>query len=253
MDNEAPFPLNPVDIRLLELQDKIRDFFNWKLVDDYLSANQLLATVEKTSVNLWTRQNRAITLGRIITELTLNKPKITVIGAAVEVDELSRSLEKPGKIVAADGAVGIFSNLPKNLNQVAWSRLSCIVSDGDGGMGTELAFDKKIPFILHSHGDNRKDWTNLIEKGTKMPTQPELVLTHQTPQVIEGMHNPGGFTDGDRALCFLLSLGVKKSQLEIIGTRTDLVGEWSGKTNPKTKLKKLKWMERVLQILDIKL
>ena len=36
---------------------------------------------------------------------------------------------------------------------------------------------------------------------------------------------------------------VKKSQLNILGTRTDVVGKWSGKTNHKTKLKKLKWME----------
>ena len=48
------------------------------------------------------------------------------------------------------------------------------------------------------------------------------------------------------------SLGVKKSQLNILGTRTDMVGKWSGKTNHKTKLKKLKWMETVLQILEIK-
>ena len=29
-----------------------------------------------------------------------------------------------------------------------------------------------------------------------------LVLTHQTDEAIPGMHNPGGFTDGDRAACF---------------------------------------------------
>ena len=252
MENEVHFFLNPIDSRLLELQDKVRDFFNWKLKDDYLSANQLLSTVEQTSIDTWSRINRTIALQKLVEKLTLNQPRITVIGAAIELEEFCKSLKKPGKIVAADGAVGIFSNLPKNLNQEAWSRLSCIVSDGDGGVGTDLAFKKQIPFILHSHGDNKKDWKNLIEIGLEMKTPPELVLTHQTPTIIEGMHNPGGFTDGDRALCFLLSLGVKKSQLNILGTRTDMVGKWSGKTNHKTKLKKLKWMETVLQILEIK-
>ena len=252
MENEVPFFLNPVDARLLELQDKVRDFFNWKLSDDFSSANQLLSVVEQTRINTWSRYNRSQTLEKLSRKLTLNHPKITVIGAAIEFDEFYQSLKKPGKIVAADGAVGIFSNLPKNIIQEAWRRLSCIVSDADGGIGTELAFKRQIPFILHSHGDNKKDWKNLIEIGIEMKTPPELVLTHQTPNMIEGMHNPGGFTDGDRALCFLLSLGVKKSQLNILGTRTDMVGEWSGKTNPKTKLKKLQWMEKVLQILEIK-
>ena len=252
MNKQELIFLNPVDIQLLELQDKVRNFFNWKLADDYFSANELLSEVERSSINQWSRINRNLSLEKLIRELTIDNPKITVIGAAVEIHEFSNTLKKPGKIVAADGAVGIFTRLPKNLAQEAWSRLSCIVSDGDGGIGTELAFKRKIPFILHSHGDNKIDWKNLIEIGIKMKHPPELVLTHQTPDVIEGMHNPGGFTDGDRALCFLLSLGVKKSQLKVLGTRTDLVGEWSGKTNPKTKMEKLQWMEKVLQILKIK-
>jgi uncharacterized Rossmann fold enzyme len=68
---------------------------------------------------------------------------------------------------------------------------------------------------------------------------------------IDGMYNFGGFTDGDRAVCFIHSLGVPKERILLIGTRTDIVGRWSGITNNELKLSKLRWMEKVLQILKI--
>ena len=40
-----------------------------------------------------------------------------------------------------------------------------------------------------------------------------LILTHQTPLEIEGMYNPGGFTDGDRAVCIALALGAENIEL----------------------------------------
>jgi uncharacterized Rossmann fold enzyme len=62
------------------------------------------------------------------------------------------------------------------------------------------------------------------------------------------MHNPGGFTDGDRAACILTALGVSKNQIKMLGTRTDVVGRWSGKTQEQTKIEKLQWMSRILSI-----
>ena len=44
-------------------------------------------------------------------------------------------------------------------------------------------------------------------------TPPHLTLTHQANVELEGMHNPGGFTDGDRALCFIHALGVRSKRL----------------------------------------
>ena len=51
------------------------------------------------------------------------------------------------------------------------------------------------------------------------------------------MFNPGGFTDGDRALCFIQALGRSLENVECIGFRTDVVGSWSGTTNPERKRK----------------
>ena len=65
------------------------------------------------------------------------------------------------------------------------------------------------------------------------------------------MHNPGGFTDGDRAACIVRSLGVPLERIRMLGTRTDVVGRWSGKTDPKQKIVKLGWMKKILDILEV--
>jgi uncharacterized Rossmann fold enzyme len=90
------------------------------------------------------------------------------------------------------------------------------------------------------------DWKALLSVAADSATPPALVLTHQTPEQIEGIHNPGGFTDGDRAACIVRSLGVPVDRIRMLGTRTDLVGRWSGETDPEQKLEKLGWMGKVL-------
>ena len=77
-----------------------------------------------------------------------------------------------------------------------------------------------------------------------------MLLTHQCPTAIEGMHNPGGFTDGDRAACLLVALGVNHSRLSIVGFRSDRIGRWTGATDPIIKMQKLQWMDEVLRRLS---
>ena len=67
------------------------------------------------------------------------------------------------------------------------------------------------------------------------------------------MHNPGGFTDGDRAVCFALSQNVSNEQIHLRGFRTDSIGRWTGQTNPERKMRKLEWMSRVLDIAGVKM
>ena len=71
------------------------------------------------------------------------------------------------------------------------------------------------------------------------------------------MYNPGGFTDGDRAACFLTALG-RKENVKLLGTRSDIVGRWSGDTEKSSKLQKLQWTinfgdPRTMGHLDFKL
>ena len=65
------------------------------------------------------------------------------------------------------------------------------------------------------------------------------------------MHNPGGFTDGDRAVCFLIALGLDAERIKMLGTRSDIVGKWSGATDPERKVVKLQWMDRVIRMLGV--
>jgi len=105
--------------------------------------------------------------------------------------------------------------------------------------------------VLHAHGDNTDNWTALLDVLHLYDTP--LILTHQTPEHILGMHNPGGFTDGDRAVCFALAMNVMPNQITLRGFRTDIIGRWTGATQPERKMRKLEWMRRVLEIAGVNL
>ncbi|MBR79720.1 MAG: hypothetical protein CMA88_02925 [Euryarchaeota archaeon] len=243
-----PTDLSPSQTALIEMQDDVRSHFGWEESDDLSSAHELLQRVEISSIETWARHNRAASLSRLYRRLVIREPNIAILGAAIEPSEVIRILESPTLIVAADGASGVLSELPQSLSELAWSRIACIVSDADGGHGTVTAVSRSVPIILHAHGDNREDWLSLVQKAESQTNPPDLVLTHQTSSKINGMHNPGGFTDGDRAACFLTALGVSLSSIRMLGTRADIVGRWSGSTDEPRKSEKLRWMERSLKI-----
>ena len=126
-----------------------------------------------------------------------------------------------------------------------WGRAVAIVTDGDGGRGLDEAIERGVPLFLHAHGDNQMVLESLISRLGDC----RISLTHQTHHEIMGMRNPGGFTDGDRAACIAIAMGVKVNRIELLGTRSDVVGKYSGTTNPERKLKKLVWMKSILQEL----
>tara|TARA_B100000676_G_scaffold157014_1_gene154687 strand:- start:5887 stop:6693 length:807 start_codon:yes stop_codon:yes gene_type:complete len=241
--------LIPADQRVLSIQDEFRDYFGWSLEDDVRSAYSLLEKIEQKDIKSWSRPRRAQTLASLRRRLVLRESRVAILGAAISVSEVMKILERNTLLIAADGACGVLNNLPESQSERAWSRLVCVVSDADGGDGLRAAVKRSIPIILHAHGDNVESWDSLVQHAQDQRTPPELILTHQTPHSIEGMHNPGGFTDGDRAVCFVRSLGIERDNIILIGTRTDVVGEWSGITDIETKLEKLKWMSKVLQHL----
>jgi|TARA_B100000959_G_scaffold194873_1_gene203868 uncharacterized Rossmann fold enzyme len=230
------------------MQSEVREFFGWKESDDHDSALRLISTVEDSGVQSWARHNRLVSLSKLYRRLIIRKASVAVMGAAIEPAEVLLALEEPVLFVSADGATGVFSELPSSKSEMAWSRLACVVSDADGGVGTLEAVRRSVPIVLHAHGHNEKDWFSLIEEARNQSDPPELILTHQTPISIPGMHNPGGFTDGDRAVSLLLSLGVRKDRMSLLGTSTELVGRWSGFTHEETKMEKLRWMARSLAI-----
>jgi uncharacterized Rossmann fold enzyme len=243
-----PTDLSPTKIKSVEMQSEVREFFGWRESDDYDSALRLISTIEDAGVHSWARHNRMVSLSKLYRRLIIREASVAVLGAAIEPAEVLSVLEEPVLFVSADGATGVFSELPSSKSEKAWSRLACVVSDADGGVGTLEAVKRAVPIVLHAHGHNEKDWLSLIEEARNQSEPPELILTHQTSKSIPGMHNPGGFTDGDRAVSFLLSLGVNKERMSLLGTSTESVGRWSGFTNEETKLEKLRWMAQSLSI-----
>ncbi|OUW22288.1 MAG: hypothetical protein CBD33_03395 [Euryarchaeota archaeon TMED173] len=246
-----PAELEPVEASLRDLQDEVRDYFEWGEIEDLESAEDLLKTVEQSSVRVWERNHRSASISNLYRRLVIGGPLVAILGAAIEPEELIDTLESTTLLVIADGAAGVISEIPNPLSEKAWSRVACMVSDADGGEGTYRAARRSIPMVLHAHGDNREDWLELIRESGGQSEPPELILTHQTSSIIPGMHNPGGFTDGDRAACFLASLGVRNHNIRLLGTNSDSVGRWSGETHEPTKLEKLKWMEKSLRILGL--
>ncbi len=244
-----PTDLNPVDERLLELQNEVRKYFDWRLESDIESALDLVAKVDDFEIETWSKPWRAKTVASLHRRLVLRDTKVAILGAAITTEEVEQILESNTLLIAADGSCGVLDTLPNSVAERAWSRLVCIVSDADGGDGTLAATKRGVPVILHAHGDNTQSWAELLEFASSQRSPPPLVLTHQTPESIEGMHNPGGFTDGDRAVCFARALGVERDDILLLGTRTDVVGNWSGATDPERKLVKLQWMAEVLQHL----
>jgi uncharacterized Rossmann fold enzyme len=206
--------MQPVDARLVQVQNEIREAFGWSLESDIDSAQLLRQECTNPSTTI-----------RI-------KGTVTVVGAAAPYGVTS-----PHPIIAADGAVGAISDL---------SQVILIVSDGDGSPHLERSLNRGIPLCLHAHGDNIPSWRNVL---SNIDSHQEIILTHQTPNSIDGMHNPGGFTDGDRAVCIAFALGA--DAVELVGFSTDDVGKWSGVTDVARKLTKLTWMKHILGILSL--
>ena len=246
--SQSPTDLEPSLPSLIDLQSDVRDYFGWDESDDLESAQAMIQRVETSLQEKWARHNRSISLSKIFRRLVIRNPEVAILGAAIEPEELVRILSEPTLIVAADGAAGVISEIPNSLSEKAWSRVALIVSDADGGEGTIEAVRRAVPLFLHAHGDNRREWESLLEFAEERASPPDLILTHQTQEKIPGMYNPGGFTDGDRAACILTALGVSRNRITMLGTRTDVVGRWSGKTQEQMKMRKLQWMRRILRI-----
>ena len=208
--------MKAVDEELILIQDEIRESFGWSLDSDIDSAKLLVSKCKNSEPNV------------------RFEGKVTVVGAAAE-----PGVKTQFPTVVADGAIGAIADL---------SSVALIVTDGDGTPHIEKALNKGIPICLHAHGDNVESWNDIL---SLIDDEQEIYLTHQTPMTIGGMHNPGGFTDGDRAVCIAFALGA--NEVELVGFSTDDVGQWSGVTDKKRKLIKLQWMSKVLNILSLRI
>lgn len=228
--------------QVIDIQNDVRAAFGWPYKDDVKSANglyQLFQTSEPLGVAHWSNEARQHTLSTI-RDVLRKSHHIVVVGAATAQGDFNREWPHGTSFIAADGAVGAF---PDGIKPI------CVVTDLDGAEHLDRAASAGVTLVVHAHGDNQHRWERMIPQWAENG-QPPLVLTHQTGESYEGMYNPGGFTDGDRAACFLNWLGIDLNKVELVGFSTDTIGPWSGSTNEEQKIRKLTWMQRILELLN---
>jgi uncharacterized Rossmann fold enzyme len=228
--------------RLLAIQHDVRRHFGWTYEKDLESASSLREACNHhpdAERLKWTASQRAKTLKQL-QEAIANAQTVVLVGAGVHAETMEREWDKNTVFIAADGAVGAC------LGRVD---VLCVVSDLDGEPHLSQAAQHGIPLLIHAHGDNFEAWNRCLKQWASLGNVP-LVLTHQSDEVYSDMHNVGGFTDGDRAACFLAWLGIKSENVRYVGFASDHVGPWSGTTDPARKLAKLAWMEQILCLLD---
>ena len=168
---------------LIEIQDEIRDDFGWKLAADLDSAKNLRWVCKEKSWSLktWTDKGRKETLLGLQEQL-ISGP-ITILGAAAEAEDVRDAILAGHRLIAADGSVGVLTEA--EFPDIAWNSLLCVVSDGDGDMvHLAMAAERKIPFVLHAHGDNQNQWMELLDVLHLYNTP--IILTHQTPSDLTG-------------------------------------------------------------------
>ncbi len=151
-------------------------------------------------------------------------------------DALAADLEEAevgGWVVSADGATSTLLSrgiLP-----------DIIVSDLDGDVGDQVRANSEGSVVfVHAHGDNKEAVRRYVPsfKGS-------IVCTCQCPPV-EGVHNFGGFTDGDRAACVAASIGVR--EMKLVGFDFDNPSTKAGRSQ-EVKGRKLLWARRILLML----
>lgn len=229
---------------LIAIQDDVRTHFGWNLQDDVDSAKSLQQAFENNNpfgVSKWNTDERNQALGNLQIKL-LKANAVIFVGAAVNENELDEMVGEGVVFIAADGAVGA---LPDDAD------LACVVSDFDGTPHLEQAAKNGATIVAHAHGDNSSAWKTSVESWSHFANPPSLILSHQTPHLFHGMHNWGGFTDGDRALCMAYTLGVNFEDVYLVGYTLSRVGQWSGRTVVSNKLEKLQWMATVVQMLGL--
>lgn len=236
--------LEPVLPSVLDVQDDVRASFGWSIAQDRASAEAvctLLGGDAPCGRSSWSPSAREQHL-EDLRDVVQAAVKVIVVGAAASEDEVRAACSPGAVVVAADGAAGAVGlDLP----------LVAVVSDLDGAEHLERAVRRGPTLVLHAHGDNVFRWRERLPVWSREVEALPLVVTHQTALPLAGAENPGGFTDGDRAVCLLLALGVPAERLHLVGFATDRVGPWSGSTDAERKLEKLRWMSIVLGLLGV--
>lgn len=164
-----------------------------------------------------------------------NRRNLVIAGAGPSLAKVPSAFFVGQITVAADGATSRLRELGIVPNVV--------VTDLDGDPD-DLAWaaQQGSRMVVHAHGDNRPALRKLVPG-----LGPLIHGTHQVEPTtdLEPLRNPGGFTDGDRAVVLCEELGARMATL--VGFDFEAApSTYSYRWDPKTKPAKLAWARRIV-------
>lgn len=116
-----------------------------------------------------------------------------------------------------------------------------LVTDLDGDTRLQLELNLAgTPVVMHAHGDN----IDLLDRWA--PEFEGHVISTCQCEAFPGIHNFGGFTDGDRAVYLADHFGAEK----IVLNGWDFERPISCRGDEETKEKKLRWARRLIEWVD---
>lgn len=236
--------LKPVDEALVNLQDRVRQDFSWSEAGDIESANamsRILAESKPFGVEQWAVKKINQNLD-VLTKRLTEAEIVVLVGAAATEEQVEFAVKQNYTIIAADGAVGAVRDRDK---------IAAIVSDFDGEDYLDVAAKEGHLIIGHVHGDNQDKWHTCLKKWSGYLQKPEMIFTHQTNSSFDYLFNPGGFTDGDRALAIILSLGIPREKIQFVGYEMTPSDRWSTLHDLDKKRKKLEWMLECFRLCGV--
>jgi uncharacterized Rossmann fold enzyme len=164
----------------------------------------------------------------------LVRPVCTVFGNSPSLEEDVRRLGTEGTLIASGSSVGrllAMGILP-----------DIVVTDLDGDIDAQLeASSRGALTLLHAHGDN----ADLISRYSSLLKGPVALTTQSYPRDI--VYNFGGFTDGDRAVCFARHFGCRRILLPGFDYDHPMPKEGS---DPAMKSRKLAWAKRIIEDMN---
>lgn len=206
---------------------EIRRDFGFSLHADRAVAERLAAKLGKPPYNVAAVLKDAKEQAR--------RRTVWVLGAADSAREDLGRVPADAVLWAADGA----TTAALEARRVP----GLITTDLDGNLDHEAQAARRGALVfLHAHGDNGHE---LEAHLADFP--PKKVAGTCQVEPIKPLINPGGFTDGDRAVFLALTFGAK--QVRLVGFDYKTPGHYSGRFDPIRKPRKLEWAKRLIDRL----
>ena len=159
--------------------------------------------------------------------------RVNIFGAGPSLERLERIPQ--GIAIACDGATSFL------LERGAVPEV--VVTDLDGRVEDLLQANAQgSVVVIHAHGDN-------IARLRRYASLFVNVVATTQAEPFEGVHNFGGFTDGDRAVFLAAHFNAREIYLYGMDFHSE-IGRYSFSRDSEMKRKKLLWAERLIGLLE---